>query len=182
MPLMNHWTIYLFIYLFIYLCLCCSSFSSLSWHSLSGPNSTKVIEKILIQRSLLPNTRWQNVTQGTEANVTFSFRLLCNKNYFGNSCSKVCVPRHDSLGHYSCDDKGDKVCLQGWTGAFCDSGMSRNLLYSHSYTPWNLDEGVGVWGDWFLCLVSTNVEILMAITPLWQSLLDLWDFSWMFIS
>lgn len=42
---------------------------------------------------------------------------------------KFCRPRDDNFGHYTCDHEGDKVCLPGWNGVNCETGMC-NLLYS----------------------------------------------------
>jgi len=49
-----------------------------------------------------------------------AYRLLCDAGYYGARCALSCTARHDKFGHYVCSDDGSRVCLDGWTGAFCD--------------------------------------------------------------
>lgn len=83
-----------------------------------------LIEQVVVERqSLLPGPQWHNVSHvGAVASITFAFRVLCKQNYYGDTCSKVCVPRDDRLGHYTCDSDGTRVCLPGWKGQYCDEG------------------------------------------------------------
>ena len=99
-------------------------------HFLSGVSSSVLIEKAVVKRqNLLPGTQWHNVSHvGTVANITFSYRVVCEQNYYGDSCSMYCLPRDDSNGHYTCDSSGTRVCLPGWKGSFCTEGNSFVLL------------------------------------------------------
>lgn len=49
-------------------------------------------------------------------------RVQCSENYYNTTCTTFCRPRNDQFGHYTCGDKGDKVCLAGWQGANCEKG------------------------------------------------------------
>lgn len=57
--------------------------------------------------------------------VSFVFRRVrvqCTENYYNTTCTTFCRPRNDQFGHYTCGDKGNKVCLAGWQGANCEKG------------------------------------------------------------
>ena len=51
--------------------------------------------------------------------MKLDLELYCDKDYYGPSCSVNCVPRDDSSGHYTCDNLGNKICLQHWEGPSC---------------------------------------------------------------
>ncbi|KAG7257221.1 hypothetical protein CRUP_027298, partial [Coryphaenoides rupestris] len=48
----------------------------------------------------------------------FSYRVVCDPGYHGDTCGVYCLPRDDYFAHYRCD-AGAKVCLDGWTGDYC---------------------------------------------------------------
>lgn len=52
----------------------------------------------------------------------FSVRVQCSENYFNTTCTTFCRPRNDQFGHYTCGERGNKVCLSGWKGANCEKG------------------------------------------------------------
>jgi hypothetical protein len=52
--------------------------------------------------------------------MSFRYRVVCNGGYYGPGCSTSCVVRNDRFGHYVCSENGTKVCMDGWTGLYCD--------------------------------------------------------------
>jgi len=59
-----------------------------------------------------------------------AYRLLCDAGYYGRRCSLSCNARHDKFGHYVCSDNGTRVCLDGWSGSFCDVRAYTLLCHS----------------------------------------------------
>lgn len=53
---------------------------------------------------------------------SWRIRVKCEERYYNTTCSKFCRPRDDKLGHYECNENGDKVCMDGWLGTDCDMG------------------------------------------------------------
>lgn len=47
------------------------------------------------------------------------FNAHCPENFFGSNCSVECVARNDSLGHFTCNSQGKKLCLLGYCGSNC---------------------------------------------------------------
>ena len=52
--------------------------------------------------------------------MVFRYRVMCQTNYYGSDCTRLCVPQDsDTLGHFNCDANGFPVCLTGYTGQDC---------------------------------------------------------------
>ncbi|XP_069126244.1 delta-like protein D [Argopecten irradians] len=47
-------------------------------------------------------------------------KVYCDPHYYGDDCSVNCVSDNACDGHYTCDNKGRKVCNSGWKGDNCD--------------------------------------------------------------
>ena len=50
---------------------------------------------------------------------SLSLNLPSQSNY-GPTCNISCIPRNDTLGHYTCNTNGTKVCLNKYKGANCE--------------------------------------------------------------
>lgn len=66
------------------------------------------------------------------SSVAYRVRVACAQNYYSATCTRFCRARDDPFGHYGCDAKGDKRCLEGWRGDNCDI---RTYPHSHALTP-----------------------------------------------
>lgn len=52
--------------------------------------------------------------------MDFRFRVRCQANYFGSNCATLCVAQDsNTLGHFMCDDQGNRVCIDGYMGEDC---------------------------------------------------------------
>ncbi|XP_062325934.1 delta-like protein 4 isoform X1 [Osmerus eperlanus] len=98
-----------------------------AWHSPSDDqpedttNSDLLINYFAMQRKLGVGQDWsQGVQSGKQTELRYSYRFICKENYYGDSCSKICVPRDDRFGHYTCNTEGQISCLQGWRGEYCE--------------------------------------------------------------
>ena len=60
-------------------------------------------------------------TSGT-VKLNYTYRVICDHNYYGPACTELCKPRDDKFGHYTCSENGTKACLDGWKGEYCDQG------------------------------------------------------------
>lgn len=59
------------------------------------------------------------------ARIKYKIRVICDKNYYNSTCTVLCKPRNDQFGHYTCNIKGQKVCIDGWSGDTCDKPICR---------------------------------------------------------
>ncbi|XP_014061604.1 delta-like protein 4 [Salmo salar] len=98
-----------------------------AWYSPSADlpvdtsNPEMLISFFAIQRQLGVGAAWsQNIESGRQTELRYSYRFICNDNYYGESCSKICTPRDDRFGHYTCDRDGQLSCLPGWKGEYCE--------------------------------------------------------------
>lgn len=83
-------------------------------------NPEFLISSFAIQRQLGIGHEWsQDVQSGTQTELRYSYRFICNDNYYGDTCSKICAPRDDHFGHYTCKPDGQIACLPGWKGEYC---------------------------------------------------------------
>lgn len=70
-----------------------------------------------------PEDRWKSLHfSGHVAQLELQIRVRCAENYYGPACNKFCRPRNDFFGHYSCDQYGNKACMDGWMGRECKEG------------------------------------------------------------
>jgi len=91
-----------------------------------------LIARWFTQQSLDAGQSWQRFEQSTadSVHIRMSFRVVCDVTYFGVGCARICAPRDDHFGHYSCDVAGNRVCNRGWNGTYCDSGIKHCYLKS----------------------------------------------------
>ncbi|KAM9842180.1 delta-like protein 4 [Aulostomus maculatus] len=83
-------------------------------------NPEFLIGSFAIQRQLGIGSEWsQYVPNGTQTELRYSYRFICNENYYGDTCSKICTPRDDHFGHFTCKPDGQIACLPGWKGEYC---------------------------------------------------------------
>ncbi|XP_061751080.1 delta-like protein 4 isoform X1 [Nerophis ophidion] len=97
-----------------------------AWHSetTQEPGDTTnpelLIGSFAIQRQLGIGNEWsQEVQSGAQTELRYSYRFICNDNYYGDTCSKICASRDDLFGHYTCKLDGQIACLPGWKGQYC---------------------------------------------------------------
>ncbi|XP_076017840.1 delta-like protein 4 [Genypterus blacodes] len=83
-------------------------------------NPDFLISSFAIQKKLGIGHEWsQDVQSRMQTELRYSYRFICNENYYGDTCSKICAPRDDHFGHYTCKPDGQKACLPGWKGEYC---------------------------------------------------------------
>ena len=99
--------------------------------SLTGSPREK-ISRMAVQRHLQKGPEWSNFIHETDrTQLEYKYRVMCNQDYYGPGCSTLCTPRDDHFGHYRCNETGEKVCLDGWTGQYCAEGR-----YTRMDTIW----------------------------------------------
>lgn len=82
-----------------------------------------LIERVVLSGIIAPGPNWISlIHNGPTALLQYSVRVLCDENYHGKDCQKFCRPRDDLVGHYRCDTNGDRICHEGWSGQYCDTG------------------------------------------------------------
>ncbi|KAK3542560.1 hypothetical protein QTP86_030059 [Hemibagrus guttatus] len=76
------------------------------------------ISSFPIQRQLDVGADWsQDVQSSQQTELKYSYRFICNENYYGDSCVlKNALPRDDRFGHYTCNPDGQLSCLQAGKG------------------------------------------------------------------
>uniref|UniRef100_A0ABD2VVZ3 Delta-like protein n=1 Tax=Trichogramma kaykai TaxID=54128 RepID=A0ABD2VVZ3_9HYME len=88
--------------------------------------SNGVIEEASYSGIVLPGPTWHTLNhQGRNAHLAYRVRVECTEYYYNATCTKFCRPRDDIFGHYTCDANGDKVCIQGWKGADCETAVCK---------------------------------------------------------
>ena len=43
-----------------------------------------------------------------------TIELSCEEHFYGPECVRLCEPRNDESGHYTCDNSGNLICLEGY--------------------------------------------------------------------
>lgn len=93
-----------------------------------------LIERAVHSGVIVPGQDWHTIThEGHTATMRYKVRVKCDTYYYNTTCTKFCRPRNDKFGHHSCNDNGDKICMDGWIGPNCDIGKLRYAcLYFHA--------------------------------------------------
>ncbi|GFY47572.1 protein serrate [Trichonephila inaurata madagascariensis] len=90
------------------------------------PYTARIIERKVYSGIILPSTEWHTLLYtGTAARINFRIRVICGPYYYNTTCTVFCKPRNDKFGHYMCDEKGNKICLPGWTGNTCEEAVCK---------------------------------------------------------
>lgn len=90
----------------------------------NGPSSGSprdLVLRLMTQRSVAVQSEWTDDSIETATSkLEYRYRVICEPDYFGHGCSEMCRARDDKFGHYTCSANGTRVCLEGWTGPYCD--------------------------------------------------------------
>lgn len=80
-----------------------------------------LISRSSIQRVLAVSSEWtEEQSESVQSTVQYAFRVTCDAQYYGDRCANLCRPREDGFGHYTCSATGERICLSGWEGDYCD--------------------------------------------------------------
>lgn len=103
-----------------------------AWHegpAPAGGSASSGVHRTLVAQ--MSTQKWLDVgdswTPGTlqkeRAALSYSYRVRCQEFYYGSECAKLCRPRDDKFGHFTCSASGDVVCLPGWKGDYCTKAI-----------------------------------------------------------
>lgn len=98
----------------------------------AAPKEELLIERVSHAGMINPEDRWKSLHfSGHVAHLELQIRVRCDENYYSATCNKFCRPRNDFFGHYTCDQYGNKACMDGWMGKECKEGEG------HPVWGWN---------------------------------------------
>lgn len=87
------------------------------------PQEELLIERVSHAGMINPEDRWKSLRfSGHVAHLELQIRVRCAENYYSPTCNKFCRPRNDFFGHNTCDQYGNKACMDGWMGKECKEG------------------------------------------------------------
>lgn len=106
----------------------------LSRLTLLPPQEELLIERVSHAGMINPEDRWKSLHfSGHVAHLELKIRVRCDENYYSATCNKFCRPRNDFFGHYTCDQYGNKACMDGWMGKECKEG--ERAVQGHAEGP-----------------------------------------------
>lgn len=77
----------------------------------------------------------QDLHSSGRTDLKYSYRFVCDEHYYGEGCSVFCRPRDDAFGHFTCGERGEKVCNPGWKGQYCTERESLREAAAPSVYP-----------------------------------------------
>ena len=94
------------------------SVKAMDYDPLSSDDMIDRYEKkvTVIPSSWTSSKNWREITLGGNPSTTvLQYTVQCSKDYYGPSCTTLCIERDDNIaGHYTCDKTtGHKVCRVG---------------------------------------------------------------------
>ncbi|XP_071124867.1 protein jagged-1a-like [Mytilus edulis] len=118
---------------------------------LSQNDSSQLIIRSIVSETIYPPSYWYTqTTLGENKSIQYTYRVICDDNYYGAGCEVFCRSRNDSFGHYVCDQDGTKLCLPGWDGEFCQTAMCWdrcNMSHGFCYEPFQCSCFIGWEGE-----------------------------------
>ncbi|VFV32426.1 low quality protein: protein [Lynx pardinus] len=109
------------------------------WDNDTTPDEELLIERVSHAGMINPEDRWKSLHfSGHVAHLELQIRVRCDENYYSATCNKFCRPRDDFFGHYTCDQYGNKACMDGWMGRECKEAVCKqgcNLLHGGCAVP-----------------------------------------------
>ncbi|KAL6961619.1 Delta-like protein 4, partial [Sarracenia purpurea var. burkii] len=76
-----------------------------------------LISRMSDTKYLEVNSPWTPMKfESSNSSISFEFRVMCDMHYYGAGCAKLCRPRDDNFGHYTCSASGEIQCMPGWQG------------------------------------------------------------------
>ncbi|XP_036987920.2 protein jagged-2 isoform X1 [Artibeus jamaicensis] len=109
------------------------------WDNHTSPDETLLIERVSHTGMVNPEDRWKSLHfSGHVAHLELQVRVRCAENYYSPTCNKFCRPRDDYFGHHTCDQYGNKACMDGWMGRECQQAVCKpgcNLLHGGCAVP-----------------------------------------------
>ncbi|NP_001401828.1 protein jagged-2 isoform 1 precursor [Rattus norvegicus] len=109
------------------------------WDNDTTPDEELLIERVSHAGMINPEDRWKSLHfSGHVAHLELQIRVRCDENYYSATCNKFCRPRNDFFGHYTCDQYGNKACMDGWMGKECKEAVCKqgcNLLHGGCTVP-----------------------------------------------
>ena len=78
-----------------------------------------LVDRVAFNVQQVANGQWSFTHQQTGyygiVTMGAEFRVGCNTNYYGHSCTTYCAATDSTTdGHYTCDVNGNKVCNAGY--------------------------------------------------------------------
>uniref|UniRef100_A0A8C2L8T5 Delta-like protein n=1 Tax=Cricetulus griseus TaxID=10029 RepID=A0A8C2L8T5_CRIGR len=106
------------------------------WDNDTTPDEELLIERVSHAGMINPEDRWKSLHfSGHVAHLELQIRVRCDENYYSPTCNKFCRPRNDFFGHYTCDQYGNKACMDGWMGKECKEGVGTGMHRPHCSVP-----------------------------------------------
>lgn len=110
--------------------------------------NSRLLTRLVTQRSQTVNPTWFNDSYTTDDHsLQYSYRVICDVNFYGSRCTRKCLPRDDITGHYSCLPDGSRQCLPGWSGNRCTTPVCSNCVHGRCTGPDTCQCNAGYRGD-----------------------------------
>ncbi|XP_011480461.1 delta-like protein C isoform X2 [Oryzias latipes] len=87
----------------------------------SAETPSSLLSWTATRRTLSVGQEWSETENQTE--LHYSYRVICDRFYHGETCSTFCRPRNDTHGHFVCDEEGRRHCMEGWRGEYCSQSI-----------------------------------------------------------
>ncbi|EDW83808.1 uncharacterized protein Dwil_GK13480 [Drosophila willistoni] len=112
-----------------------------AWHdtnsSGNAPSNNVLIQRMAVQQVLEVSSEWKtNKSESQYTWLEYDFRVTCDPHYYGEGCVKFCRPYDaDPFGHYTCSETGERICLTGWHGDYCEKPKCKGCEHGHCEKP-----------------------------------------------
>ena len=94
------------------------------------PLDNVFINRILeVNADFTPIERYSGTNTMNRAVLDMRFRVICQQDYYGADCTRLCIPQNDNVnGYYTCNSDGLIQCRHGFQNpsSNCTEGEHSN--------------------------------------------------------
>ncbi|XP_033739234.1 delta-like protein D [Pecten maximus] len=95
--------------------------------------------------------------------MSMKVKVYCDPHFYGDDCSINCVGGNACDGHYTCDNKGRKVCNSGWKGDNCEVMIQGDVADCSVYQD-RTEFVPSLWEGQYQCPGETPQNFVLNVT------------------
>jgi hypothetical protein len=142
--------------------------ASSSWTSSRASTKTttrSLITRLAMSRYLKVDSKWtQKSAHNNQSTLNYSYRVMCQENYFGEYCGALCKPRDDNMDTFPAVPKEKSYAIRDGTETivkkqFADQVVMKLMANVRNPTNANVDMD----GKVIIAIIVLNIQVVFMV-------------------